>query len=225
MRGHEANTMRTRSNADWLRALKSSGIEQAEALVDLTGYLRRAARYSLQRHRAYVRNLAPPAIAQLAEDCAQDALVRILAHLDEFRGDSRFTTWAFAFAVNGALVAARRERWKRVPLEQVLGDAALDPARIGKASETADPHQNAEQAELLRAVREAIDRDLTERQRRVLWAIVFEAIPLDEVARYSGSNRNAVYKLLHDARRKLKAALNERGFGSQDIINLLDRAR
>jgi RNA polymerase sigma-70 factor, ECF subfamily len=217
--------MGTRTNADWLRALRSSGVEQAEALVDLGAYLRRAAMYSLQRHPAYLRDLARSAIAQLAEECAQEALLGVLAHVDEFRGESRFTTWAYAFAVNAALVAARRERWKRVPLERVLEDAALHPERVGQAGGTADPHHSAEQAELLRAVREAIDRDLTERQRRVLWAVVFEAVPLDEVARYLGSNRNAVYKLLHDARRKLKAALNARGFGSQDILSLLDRTR
>jgi RNA polymerase sigma-70 factor (ECF subfamily) len=223
IRGHEATAMRTRADAEWIRALKSSGAEQAAALVDLGAYLRRAATYSLHRHRAYVRDLAPPALGQLAEDCAQDALLRILSHLDEFRGDSRFTTWAYAFAVNAALVAARRERWKRVPLDHVLEDPSFEGGHSARASGMADPHQHAEQAELLSAVRDAIDRDLTDRQRRVLWAVVFEGVPLDEVARHSGSNRNAIYKLLHDSRRKLKAALTERGFGSEDIIGQLDR--
>jgi RNA polymerase sigma-70 factor (ECF subfamily) len=216
--------MERRTNADWVAALKSGGVEQTAALSDLSTYLRRAAMYALRRHRAAVGSLSSSQVAQLAEDCAQESVVAILAHLDEFRGASRFTTWAFAFAVNAALVVARRERWRQVPLEEVLEAAGLDPRRRSGEAEI-NPHRRAAEVELMTAVLEAIERDLSERQRSVLRAVVFEEVPLDEVARYWNSNRNAVYKVLHDARRKLKAVLGQRGFGAGDIVDLVDRVR
>ena len=99
-----------RINAEWLSALKSSGAEQANAIADLRAYVMRAAMHALSRSRSKLG---------LAEDCAQDALLAILQHLGEFRGESRFTTWVYSFAINIALVAARREGWKRVPLDQL----------------------------------------------------------------------------------------------------------
>jgi RNA polymerase sigma-70 factor (ECF subfamily) len=139
-------------------------------------------------------------------------------HLDTFRGESRFTTWVYAVAVNAALVAARRERWKRVPLDQVLDLTEVGPWSLtGHGQASIGPDHRLVQEELLATLREGIDHTLTERQRQALRAVVFEGIPLDEVARLWNSNRNAVYKLLHDARRKLKAYLEQRGFRASDI--------
>jgi RNA polymerase sigma-70 factor, ECF subfamily len=217
--------VKARTDTDWLRALRSSGPGQTAALADLRGYLVRAATYALHRSRGNVGPLAVSVPSQLAEDCAQEALLAILKNLDRFRGDSRFTTWAFAFAVNAALVAVRRERWKLVPLDALLKESGLPPDAMGHRGAIADPLDRAEQSQLLDALGQAVEHDLTERQRQVLKAVVFDGVPLDEVARYWGSNRNAVYKLLHDARRKLKRSLQERGFNAGDILGRLDRTR
>ena len=162
--------------------------------------------------------MSPADLAQLADDCAQDSLLALLQHLHTFRGESRFTTWAYAFAVNTALVAARRERWKRVSLDRVLDSAEPYWGSLTEHDRASiDPDHRLLQEELLATLREAIDHALTERQRHALKAVVFEGVPLDEVARRWNSNRNATYKLLHDARRKLKAYLEQRGFGASDI--------
>jgi len=213
--------MEARTNAEWLIALKSDGHAQATALLDLRVYLLRAALYALYRRRGTLRDFAPTDIKQLAEDCAQDALSAILKHLDQFRGDSRFTTWAYKFAVNAALVAARRERWGRVPLDRLLDSPDL-VERFGSFRDaSSDPQRGALQREILEALRQAIETCLTKRQRQALTAIVFEEVPLDELARYWGSNRNALYKVLHDARRKLKAHLSERGFDAKEVLDVL----
>lgn len=214
-----------RSNAEWLSALKSSGAEQADAITELRAYVLRAALYSLRRSRGNLGRLASTEVNQLAEDCAQDALLAILQHLDDFRGDSRFMTWAYSFAVNTALVAARREGWKSVPLDKVMDSPHLDEwtAEVGRTP--ADPQRLALQTETLAVIREAIDHHLSARQRQVVKAIFFEGVPLDEIVRHWGSNRNAVYKLLHDARRKLKTHLEERGFGVQETLDLFGVGR
>jgi RNA polymerase sigma-70 factor (ECF subfamily) len=105
--------MKRRTNADWVSALTVPGAEQTVALAELRAYVLRAAFFTLHRSRQQLDPAASPALEQLAEDCAQEAVISILQHLHNFRGDSQFTTWAYTFAVNAALVAARRERWKR----------------------------------------------------------------------------------------------------------------
>jgi RNA polymerase sigma-70 factor (ECF subfamily) len=187
-------------------------------VADLRIYLVRAALYALRRRRNSLAHLSPTDLDALAEDCAQDALMAILGRLGEFRGESRFTTWVYKFAINIALVAARREGGKRVPLDEVLrnGDAA---DRVG-AAEGPDPDGAALRTEAWGAIREAMRRELTERQRQALTAIVFDGIPLDELVRHWGSNRNAVYKVLHDARRKLKASLERRDLPVHEVLSL-----
>ena len=214
-----------RSNAEWLSALRSSGAEQADAITELRAYVLRAALYSLRRSRGNLGRLAPTEVNQLAEDCAQDALLAILQRLDDFRGDSRFTTWAYSFAVNTALVAARREGWKSVPLDKVIDSPRLDEWTTEADRPPADPQRLALQTETLAVIREAIDHHLSARQRQLVKAVFFEGVPLDEIVRHWGSNRNAVYKLLHDARRKLKTHLEERGFGVQETLDLFGVGR
>jgi len=119
-----------------------------------------------------------------------------------------------------ALVAARWEGRKRVPLDQLIDDPDLDEWMAGAGSAAADPHRRTLQRKTLAVIREAIDHHLSDRQRKALKAIFFEGVSLDEVARHWGSNRNAVYKLPHDARRKLKAHLEERGFGVKETPDL-----
>jgi RNA polymerase sigma-70 factor, ECF subfamily len=207
-----------RTSEEWLLQLRSGSAAQEAALADLREYLLRAARHSLHRSRTLLAHLSGPDLETIAEDCAQEALVAILAHLDDFRGDSRFTTWAYKFAVNIALVAARREGWKRASLDDLLkGPDAL--ASLDRAID-ADPDRSAQRSQAWAAIREAIDHQLTERQRQALTAVVLQGVPLDELVRHWASNRNAVYKLLHDARRKLKAHLQVRGLEPDEILGL-----
>ena len=215
--------MITRTNAGWLRALESTGEEQAAAIVDLRAYLLRAALFSLHRSRAHQAHLTPAAIEQLAEDCAQDALLAILKQLHEFRGDSRFTTWAYKFAINIAMVAARRESWKHVSLDQLLDNSNVPEWPIRDERTAIDPDQLALQADAWAVMRDLIEHDLTDRQRQVVKAIVFDEIPMDEVVRHLDSNRNAIYKNLHDARSKLKTRLEARGFNVQEILDLFGK--
>jgi len=178
----------------------------------------RAATHALRRRRATLGALTSTDIGQLAEDCAQNAVVAILQRLDDFRGESRFTTWAYSVAINMALIAARRERWRHVSLEDVIDDPRLDDWTSADGGAPADPHRLSLQRETLAVVRDAIEHHLSDRQRQALKAIFFDGVPLDELARHWGSNRNAVYKLLHDARRKLKARLEDAGFSVQDTL-------
>ncbi len=212
--------MRARSNDEWRHELAASGADQASAIEDLRSYLLRAAWYSLDQSAHGLTHLTPEAIEQLAEDCAQDALLAILKQLPEFRGDSRFTTWAYKFAVNMALVAARRESWKQVSLDRLFDEPDSPQWPTWDERPELDPDRVARRDEVWTVMREVIAHDLTDRQRQVLKAIVFDETPMDEVVRRLGSNRNAIYKLLHDARRKLKDRLEARGFEARDIFDL-----
>ncbi|HLF28560.1 MAG TPA: sigma-70 family RNA polymerase sigma factor [Anaerolineae bacterium] len=212
--------MKTRTNADWLQELAVHGEQQEAAIADLRLYLLRAALYTIHRYRGERTQLAAAEIERLAEDCAQDALLAILKRLPEFRGDSRFTTWAYKFGVNIALVAARREGWKRVSLDSLLADSDLSEWPFAEVTPVGDPARAALQGEVWSVILDVIEHQLTEHQRLVLKAMVFDGVPMDEMARHLGSNRNALYKLLHDARRKLRAHLEARGFQVQEILDL-----
>ncbi len=213
---YNSSAMTARTNDEWLRDLRSQGQAQNGAIADLRAFLLRAAYYSLYHQRNSLAQMDRASIEQLAEEAVQEALVAIIKHLDEFRSESKFTTWAYRFAVNFALVAARRERWKHVSLDEYL-DGAL-PAELREDRSSVDPHRAAMQSEARTVIREIIDHALTEKQRLALEAIAFADVPLDEVARRMGSNRNATYKLLHDARRKLKGELEARGYALQDVL-------
>jgi RNA polymerase sigma-70 factor (ECF subfamily) len=209
-----------RSNEAWLRDLAGHGDEQASAIGELRALLHRAAMYTLSRTGVHGTSLARGQVEEIAEECAQESLLAILDRLTDFRAESKFTTWAYKFAVNYALTAARRERWKTVSLDGLL-DETDAPAWSPAADPSApSPEHTAQQAEVWALLRQVMDEALTPRQRQVLRAIVFEEVPLDEVVRHLGSNRNAVYKLVHDARRKLKAGLEARGYPVGDILDL-----
>ncbi len=212
--------MSTRSNQEWLQALQARGEEQAAAITDLRALLLRAALYSFRRTHYDLSRLDKAELVQLAEDSAQDALLTVLNHLHEFRGESKFTTWAYKFAVNIALARARKETWKHVSLEGLFEEAGLGESPFSADGHAVDPDRAAWQSEVWSIVREVFDTELTERQRQVLKVMVFDDAPMDEVAEYLNTNRNAVYKLLHDARRKLKVRLEARGLAVTEIMDL-----
>ena len=211
-----------RTNDEWIQALRGDGEAQAGALRELRGILVRAARFALQRRLGRGGALD---VDQLAEDCAQNALMAILDRLEDFRGDSRFTTWAYKFAINMALVASRREAWKPVSLDALLEQAGPSTWRLDTHALSANPDQAARQAEAWTVIKDVIERELSERQRQALKAIVVDEVPLDELVRHWGSSRNAVYKLLHDARWKLRTRLEARGFAPREVLGMFGGAR
>jgi RNA polymerase sigma-70 factor, ECF subfamily len=211
------STVKVRTNDEWLRDLRTGGDGQASALEDLRAHLLRAARYALVR-QGRLAQLSAATIDQMAEDCAQEALIAILARLDDFRGDSRFTTWTYKFAINTALVAGRREGWKHVSLDALVERSGASAWPASAESPLADPEQAARRAEAWRIVRDVIDDELTERQRQALKAVIVDEVPLDELVRHWGSSRNALYKLLHDARQRLRSRLEARGFQPSDVL-------
>lgn len=215
---------RQRTNPEWLSQLRAKGTpEQAEAIEDLRQYLLRAVLYFFSQNPGDLRSLARPEIEQVAQDLAQDALLTILKNLDEFRGESKFTTWAYRFAINMSLVEARRQRWKNVSLDKILENSDLPDFQF-EDKDSPDPDRAAQQQEIWEAVREVIAHDLTDRQRAILTAVVFDDVPVDLVTERYQMNRNAVYKMVHDARTKLKKRLEERGFDVGEIMNLFGAA-
>jgi RNA polymerase sigma-70 factor (ECF subfamily) len=194
------------SAGEWLDALRDSGPRHDAAIARLHSLLVRAARFEVARRRASLPHLRGEALDDLAGQSADDALVAVLGKLDDFRGESRFTTWAYKFALLEAAVRLRRLAWqgREVPLEP---DAWELLAAAGSS-----PHLEVEMRELLAAVRVAIKEQLTERQRDVLlWTTVAE-VPIDVLAERLDTTRGALYKVLHDARQKLRARLLEQGF-------------
>jgi RNA polymerase sigma-70 factor, ECF subfamily len=217
----------TRANQEWLHDLTASGAVQEAAIADLRDLLLRAALYFFSRNLGDFKELNRDEITQRAEDCAQDALIAVMDHLQDFRGDSKFTTWTYKFAINKAMMAARRERWKGVSLDEL---ASSDEGHflewtIQDKSEGITPEQSAMQGEIRGIILDVIEHDLTEKQRRVLFMMVFNDVPLDEVVRHLGTNRNAIYKMLHDARRKLKSGLQARGFDIGETLTLFGHSR
>ena len=194
--------------------LRASGAAQEAAIADLRELLLRAALYFFSRNLSDFRASNRDDILQRGEDCAQDALIAVMKHLSDFRGDSKFTTWAYKFAINKAMMAARRERLKGVSLDELASseEAYFHEWMLEDQSEGVSPERSALQAEIQGILREVIEQDLTENQRRVLIMMVFNDIPMDEVVRHLNTNRNAIYKMLHDARRKMKSGLQSRGF-------------
>lgn len=209
-----------------MRELTEGGSVQDVAISDLRELLLRAALYFFSRNLGDFQGLGRDEILQRSEDCAQDALIAVLDHLMDFRGDSKFTTWAYKFAINIAMVTARRERWKQVSLDELAADEGNSIDKLMQdISDVIPPEQSALQSEVQRIIQDVILKDLTEKQRQVLVLMVVHEVPLDEVVRHFGTNRNAVYKMLHDARRKLKTGLRTNGFDVSEMLDLFSVSR
>lgn len=196
-----------RDNATWLAELASAGERGSgdfgaqAALSDLRDALVRGL------HRALAgRSGVDDAVF---DDVAQDALVRILDRLGQFEGRSRFVTWATSIAIHMAMSELRRQRWRDVSLDALVADADFTPAAIVEPASHAEAERD--QNEILDKMHEVIQSQLTDRQRTALVAEL-RGMPQDEIARHLGSNRNAVYKLTHDARRSLKRGLEAAGY-------------
>ncbi|MEA2304200.1 MAG: hypothetical protein QOH43_1480 [Solirubrobacteraceae bacterium] len=190
----------------WIQALSGTGPDRDEAVERLHALLVRAARFEVARRRRALDGGGPTAeLDDLATQAAADALMAIMRKLPTYRGDSRFTTWAYKFALLEAAVAVRRRAWhgREVPLE---ADGWAQLADRGAA-----PDVDAEAAELIGAVGRAIAEALTPHQRAVLIAITLNDVPIDVLAERLSTTRGALYKTLHDARKKLRARLATQG--------------
>jgi len=194
------------ASAAWLRALGSSGAERDAAHARLHDLLRRAAHREVRRRAAQLRTTGTE-LDDLAAQAATDALVAILARLDDFRGESRFTTWAYKFVVLDVSSKVARHRWHHDAPPAAETDWSALPDRLGIG-----PEAFAVQRDLVRAVRRAVEDDLTEHQRRVFVAAVVDGTPLDVLALELGSTRGALYKALFDARRKIRERLVSDGY-------------
>jgi RNA polymerase sigma-70 factor, ECF subfamily len=206
----QASSLRSTADAEsraWVQRLSADGAVRDEALGDLHELLLRAARYEVNRRRRTVPHLRGGDLDDLAQQSADDALVAVLGKLDDFRGESRFTTWAYKFALLEAAVTVRRLSWqgRELPLQPELW------ALIADSDLT--PQQHAETRDLFAALQQAIDGDLSAHQRAVLVAVTLNAVPIDVLAARLNTTRGAIYKTLHDGRRKLRANLLARGFG------------
>ena len=209
-----------RTNEMWLEHLRDNSPHQAEAIEDLRDYLQRSIIIYL-RSRSDLSHLAESELQQMCQDFAQDALLKIQNGLDSFRGKSKFTTWAAKIAANHTISELRRAKWRDLSLDAITeSGTALQEIFAFDSSASGDPDAQNERRQVWQAITHVIENDLTERQRQVLVAVRVENIPMSEVARLLDTNINNIYKLLHDARLKLKRGLEALDLDPQYILQL-----
>ncbi len=195
-----------RTNEQWLAELRKPNPD--EALADLYDLLVRGLRAALGGYGGGVE-------ANVG-DFAQEALIKITGNLDSFRGESRFTTWAHKIAMNVAFTELKRRRWRDVSLQDLF--ARREAADRGPADTQLTPEQLTFQNMVLGELRRLVDEELTDRQREAVVAVILEEMPVSEVARRMGTNQNSLYKLLHDARRKLKRQMEAAGLSPEEVL-------
>lgn len=212
-----------RSNEEWIHDLRAPE-EQSQALDDLRVRLQRSIVYYLSQERSDLRGLALSEIEEMAKDLSQDATLRVLNNLDAFRGESRFTTWANKIAIRIAISDLRRARYKDFSLDDLTADGDFVSATANLVGEAPpNPETAAERNNVSVVLEEALKNALTQRQYQALVAVALQNVPMDVVAEQMGTNRNALYKLIHDARRKLKQYLEDEGLSTNYLMGLFER--
>ena len=191
------------SNDQWLVALR--GPTRDEAIAELRVLLMRGLRAALGRQANRLESSV--------EDFVQEALIKILDNLDSFRGECRFTTWAQTICVRTAFAEMRRSRWRDVSLDEVISQPEVSTTTDPQL----DPERAATQTMIMERFRRFIDEELTDRQRTALLAAL-GGMPLDAVADRMNTNRNALYKLLHDARKRLRRRMSAEMLSPQDVL-------
>lgn len=197
---------------EWLDRLTSTGPSRAVAIEALFELLRRAAVREAQRRRGSLPAHVVQELDDLARQAAGDAVEAVLRKLPDYRGASRFTTWAYKFVVFEVSTALRREAWRgrSINIEEASWERLVDRTPV-------DPAAESEGRELIMAIQRAIRTHLTVRQREILVAVTILDVPIDALAERQASTRGAVYKVLHDARRKLQQALEADGWPVDEI--------
>ena len=206
--------MSTRSNEQWLADLRAEGEQKEIALADLRAVIARGLPFALSRW------LSPtsPQFEALIEEVTQETLLRVLDQMHTFEGRSQFTTWVHKIAIRIALTELRRKRWQDSSLDEMVDNEETPVSPRILEDSHATPEQVTERADLLERVRRVIDEELTERQRRALIMLGMQGMPMEEAAKRLKTNRNALYKLLHDARLRLKQRLQAEGLNAQEVL-------
>jgi RNA polymerase sigma-70 factor (ECF subfamily) len=209
----------TRSNQQWLADLKRPGPEQEKALEDLRAIILSGLPYALASY------LSPsdPNFEALAEETAQETLLRVLDKLETFQGRSQFTTWVHKIAIRIGLTELRRRKWRDVSLDGLIeGDPSSAKIKL-LTDPGSGPERSTLQADMLKRVERLINEELSEKQRQVMIAINIHGLPMSEVARRMDTNRNALYKLLHDARIRLKTRLTAEGLSPDEVLAAFEK--
>lgn len=203
----------------WLNDIQAGGDQRDTALSDLRQVILNGLPYALSKW------LPPndPRLAGLVEGVAQDTLLRVLNRLDTFEGRSQFTTWVQKIAVRIALTELRRKRWENVSLDELLeGEDSLPVTGLMIDHQASTPEEMVEEADMLVRVQRIIAEELTDKQRQAMMAIAIKGMPLEEVARRMGTNRNALYKLMHDTRLRLKRRLAQEGLSPGEVLAVFE---
>jgi RNA polymerase sigma-70 factor, ECF subfamily len=206
--------MTTRTNEMWIADLRAAPSARDAALADLRAIIQSGLPYALSRW------VSPgdPLFAPLVEEVTQDTLIRVMEQLDSFEGRSMFTTWVQKIAVRIALTELRRKRWHDSSLDELLeADGTPTQSRL-VADRAPGPAAISEQRDMLARIRRILEQELTPRQREALILLGIQQIPLEEAAKRLKTNRNALYKLLHDARLRLKRRLKNEGLTAQEVL-------
>ena len=205
-------TLPDAESREWLLSLQAEGRSRDDAIARLHALLLRAARFEVARRRPMFPDLRGDELDDIAGEAAADALMSVLRRLDDFRGESRFTTWVYKFALLEAAVKLRKRAWqgREIPLEPESWDSF--------SSAGLEPDAESEQRELIETLPGLIAEVLTPHQRSVLVALALNGVPIDVLAERLNTSRGALYKTLHDARRKLRTHLRERGLALDERL-------
>ena len=211
--------MAIRTNEAWLSDLRAEGEVRSVALEDLRSIILKGLPYALSRW------LSPsqPQFESLVEEVTQETLLRVLDQLDTFEGRSQFTTWVHKIAVRIALTELRRKRWRDSSLDELTENEDIPPPQGLLADSHAGPDVTAERADMMARVRRVIEEELTDRQRQALVLLGLQDMPMEDAARKLKTNRNALYKLLHDARLRLRTRLALEDISPHDVLALFEQ--
>ncbi len=209
--------MDPRSNEEWLRALQSLPSEEGrQAFAQLYQYLSRAVLVYLSMHRSEVKDWPSARLDSFVDDMVQESMTKVLNSLESFQGHAKFTTWAYSIAINHTASELRRSRYREISLDQLSEETS---GVLRSLILEGDPQRLFEQIEQRALLYRIIQESLTERQRVALVGVYLQGYSMEEMAHMLGIKRNALYKLLHDARKRLKKALEENYLSPGDLFS------
>jgi len=216
--------MTERTNEDWLRDLTDTGSQaHAQALHDLRNFVLRGIMGYLHS-RSDLARLSTRDLDQLAQDTVQDTLLKVQAKIHSFQGKSKFTTWATKIAINHLISELRRRHWQSLSLQTVIEEGTtLEEVIAAGPGDAGNPSLNAERGSVWQQIVSVLENDLTERQRQALVTTQLNGVPLPEAAKMMNTNTNNLYKLLHDARLKLKKTLTAQGLDPEYVLELFSQ--
>ncbi len=206
--------MSSRNNEEWIAELQIPGPAREAALDDLHGIVRKGLPFAL----SHWLSPSDPLFEPLVDEVTQDTLLRVLDQLKTFEGRSLFTTWVHKIAVRIALTELRRKRWRDASLDELTDNENAPPPPGLMADSQAGPEMSAERSDMLAHVRRILDEELTPKQRQALVYLGIQDMPMEQAASRMKTNRNALYKLLHDARLRLKRRLTAEGLDPQEVL-------